>query len=94
MDRVYVGELDISPAMATKIQTKHGVTPDEVHEVCPVGIVTGRWHVHPEYGRRFLRRGATHRGRWLKVILQPVDEAEGIWRLRTALAATDGRAAP
>jgi len=92
VDRVYVGELRISSAMATKIQSKHGVTPDEVREACPVGIVPGFWHVHPEYGRRFLIRAKTSRGRWLKIILYPADVAEGTWRLGTALAATDGRA--
>jgi hypothetical protein len=82
----YVGFIEISPAMAEKIQSKHGVTPDEVREAC-TGQVRGGWHDHPEYGRRLLVVGTTAGGRVLKVILQPVDVTDGTWRLRTALVA-------
>jgi hypothetical protein len=88
--RVYVGFVEISPAMATKIQSKHGITPAEVREACSSPVTSG-WHVHPTYGRRLLLTGRTAGGRLLKVVLQPVDISDGTWRLRTALVATTRR---
>lgn len=85
--KVYIGYVEISPAMASKIQSKHGVTPHEVRDACAGHLMT-RWHVHEEYGRRLLVVGRTDGGRLLKVILQPVDESDGTWRLRTVLVAT------
>lgn len=75
--------------MAQKIQSKHGVTPDEVREACAAPIRTG-WHEHPVHGRRLLLIGLTESGRTLKVILQPVDETDGTWSLRTALVSRGG----
>jgi hypothetical protein len=72
--------------MATKIQSKHGITPDEVREACHRPR-QARWHDHPEHGRRLLVLGRTAGGRKLKIILQPVDPDDGHWRLRTALVA-------
>jgi len=87
---VYIGFVEISLAMAQKIQSKHGVTPDEVLDAC-ASATTAVWHDHPEHGRRLLVEGRTREGRLLKVILQPVDPQDGTWRLRTALAGSDGR---
>jgi hypothetical protein len=86
MLRVYIGYVDISPAMAEKIMTKHGVTPDEVREVCQVPNTYRRaaWHRHATYGRRLIVYGETALGRSLKIVLQPVDVADGTYRLRTA----------
>jgi hypothetical protein len=72
--------------MATKIQSKHGITPDEVREACAKRVEVG-WHVDPVHGRRLLVTGLTSTGRLLKIILQPVDARDGTWRLRTALVA-------
>ena len=84
---VYIGWISISPAVAEKIQTKHGITPDEVREACS-GHTVAKWEVHPEHGRRLLVIGTTGGGRTLKVVLQPIDPRDGTWRLRTALVAT------
>jgi uncharacterized DUF497 family protein len=92
MEKVYIGLIAISPAMAQKIMTKHGVTPEEVREACqaPNRYLRAAWHDHPEYGRRLIVVGSTSGGRVLKVILQPVDLTDGTFRLRTALAAGEG----
>jgi hypothetical protein len=92
MQRVYIAEIVISDAMAEKIQSKHGVAPDEVREACqaPNRYRRAAWHTHPEYGRRLIVFGSTRAGRIIKVILQPVDLTDGVWRLRTALAASKG----
>jgi hypothetical protein len=82
----YVAEIQISPAMAQKIQSKHGVTPDEVRELY-TKTVPGQWIHDPERGRRLLVIFRTSAGRTLKIVLQPVDVAGGTWRLRTAIVA-------
>lgn len=84
-----VRSVEISAAMNAKINSKHGITADEVLEVC-LGHARGSWHVDPVHGRRLLVKGHTAAGRGLKVILQPVDEAAGRYRLRTALVARKG----
>lgn len=89
MMRVHIAHVEISPAMASKIMSKHGVTPYEVREACSA-VERAAWDYHPKHGRRLLVEGRTVRGRVLKVILQPVDTADGSWRLRTALDARKG----
>jgi hypothetical protein len=63
MQQVYIGEIKISPAMAQKIMTKHGVTPEEVREACqaPNSYRRAAWHIHPEHGRRLIVFGLTPR---------------------------------
>lgn len=89
MEAVYIGHVEISLAMAQKLQTKHGVTPDEIRAACENRVVAA-WNYHPNHGRRLLVVGRSDRrrgyGRVLKIILQPVDERDGYWRLRTAIA--------
>lgn len=82
----YVGEIQISPAVAQKIQAKHGVTPDEVRELYGL-TVPGAWHYDPERGHRLYVRFRASTGQNLKIVLQPVDVPGGTWRLRTAIAA-------
>jgi hypothetical protein len=88
MSRFYIGHVEISAAMGQKITSKHGVTPDEVREACqtPGRYLRASWHDDPRHGRRLLVIGRTNAGRVLKIVLQPVDVADGTWRLRTALA--------
>lgn len=75
----------ISPAVAQKIQAKHGVTPDEVRELYG-RTVPGAWDDDPMRGRRLYVVFRTSTGRRLKIVLQPVDVSGGTWRLRTAIA--------
>ena len=51
----------------------------------PRRVRTCRLYHHPEHGRRLLVVCRTSDNVLLKVILQPIDIAEGIWRLRTVL---------
>ena len=87
---VYIGLIMISPATEVKIQSKHGITPDEVREACSAPIASG-WHTDQVKGRRLLLTGRTAGGRLLKVVLQPVDVRDGTWSLRTALVAKSKR---
>lgn len=62
------------------------MTGDQVREACiPDAYERAGWHHHPEHGRRLLVVCRTSDNILLKVILQPIDIAEGIWRLRTVL---------
>lgn len=71
-----------------QIHRKHDVTLDEVREA---GILTDvessvwGWHPDPARGWRLLVTAKTYVGRRLLVFLYPVDEAEGMWRLGTAM---------
>lgn len=84
--RMLIVEVEIPPAIAAKINSKHGITVDEVRDVC-FGQCVAKWHTDPTHGRRLLVTGSAEGGRRLKVILQPVNPSAGMWRLRTALVA-------
>jgi len=90
MGRPYIGYVDISPEMEQKLRAKHAVSSEEVRDACqaPNRYRRAWWHDDENYGRRLLVLGQTRTGRSLKIILQPLDEADGTWRLRTAFAAT------
>jgi hypothetical protein len=84
--RFWIAEIQISPEMEDKIRSRRFVTGDQVREACiPDAYDEAGWHNHPEHGRRLLVECRTSQNVKLKVILLPVDEAEGIWRLRTVL---------
>ena len=50
---LYVAEIRISPEMVGKINSKHGVTVDEVNALA-TGNVRGVWHHDEKYGWRLL----------------------------------------
>ncbi len=88
---VYIAEIRISDAVATKIGLKHGVA---VHEVREAFILTSLeravWDFDVDRGWRVLATGSTagSPSRRLNAVLYPVDEDDGIWRLGTAMPAT------
>ena len=62
------------------------MTGQEVREACvPDAYDRAGWEDDEEHGRRLLVEGRTAQGRRLKIVLQPIDVHEGIWRLRTVL---------
>lgn len=83
--RVEITNVAISPAVAAKINSKHRITVEDVLFVCHRPHLTGAWHDHPQHGRRLLIKGLTEYGRPLKIILFPVDEDRGWYRLGTAI---------
>jgi hypothetical protein len=95
MKRPYIGYVEISYKMQEKLITRRGLTCDDIRDACqaPNHYRRAAWHEHPEHGRRLIVFGQIRDGRLLKVILQPVDERDGTWRLRTALVATRGEGA-
>jgi hypothetical protein len=84
--RFWIAEIQISEEMEYKIRSRRYVTGDQVRQACiPDAYERAGWHDHPEHGRRLLVVCHTSDNVRLKVILQPIDVAEGIWRLRTIL---------
>ena len=86
-ETVYIAHIDISPRMAEKLASKHGVTADEVREAfeLPGKPQRGVWHYDREHGGwRLYVRGRTGAGRRVLGILQPVDRRNDRWRVRTA----------
>jgi hypothetical protein len=90
--KVWIGYIDVPPSVETKIRTRRGVTGDQVRQACqwPAAPLRAAWHDHPEHGRRLIVFARDEQGRLLKVVLQPVDIADGTWRLRTAIVGTGG----
>ena len=85
----YIAELlPPSAELIDKIHGKHDVTLDEIREAVILTHVESSvwdWHPDPARGWRLLVTANTYLGRRLLVVLYPVDEAEGIWRLGTAM---------
>lgn len=82
--------VEISDLVEGKINGKHHVTADDVCEA-----IGNHWQLGwlppepPERERRLLVRGPTDQGRILNIVLYPVDEALGEWRLATAFPERD-----
>lgn len=82
--------LPASESLRKKIHMKHDVTEVEVHEavvLCDVESSVWSWDERPDRGWRLLVTGRTYTGRRLFVVLYPVDEDDGVWRLGTAMPA-------
>lgn len=80
----WIAEILISDRMEEKIRTHRFVTGRQVRQACiPAAYDEARWDHHEEHGQRLAVACTTQDGVVLKVLLQPVDVAEGIWRLRT-----------
>ncbi len=84
--RVWIAQVKFDPETASKVQTKHNISPDEVREA----ICFGRhrrvfWDEHPYYGRRLIVIGDNYRGESIIAYLKPINQADGTWECRTAM---------
>ena len=79
-----IHEIEVSDHVRAKINSKHGVTEDDVLDACD-NIVKAGWIEDPQRGPRLLIEGRTPSGRTIRLILYPVDPEKGTWRLGTAL---------
>jgi hypothetical protein len=91
---VYIAQIDCSDSVREKINSKHGITLDEVREAFMyparperVSRLTST-HEDPR-APRIAVQGSTLRGRRIQAVLYPVDEGNGIWRLGTAVPMVD-----
>lgn len=85
---IYIGYVEVPDSIEGKLRTRRGITGAEVRAAVewPARPLKAYWHWHPDHGRRVIAIAASERG-VLKVILQPVDQAAGTWRLRTCVIA-------
>lgn len=89
MEAVYIGLIECSLQVEQKINSKHGVTLLEVREAVqwpsrPLRVTRLDGETDPR-GPRLALRGITAAGRVLNIVLYPVDEKDGTWRLGTAV---------
>ncbi len=100
MTRVYISQIDCSAHVLEKINNLHGVTLDEVKEAVlfparPIRAVRLQPTHDDPRAPRVILEGVTLPSRRIRVVLYPVDEREGTWRLGTAVplaSGTSGRA--
>jgi hypothetical protein len=90
---IYLGQIICPADVVTKINSKHGVTEQDVRDVA-------QWPAIPmktfwigldddRRGPRVVVIGQSGDGRLIQVVLYPVgDPAEGTWRLGTAVVQT------
>lgn len=82
----------VEPAGSTKMEliaSRHHVTLDEIREaVVLCEVSASAWDYDSERGWRLFVTGTTYQGRELFVVLFPVDEGDGLWRLGTAMPAS------
>lgn len=84
--RFWIAEIEISEEKEQKIRTRRFVTGQQVREACvPDQYERAGWDDDPVHGLRLAVACTTLTGVRLKVLLEPVDVPEGIWRLRTVL---------
>jgi hypothetical protein len=88
--KVWIGHIMVPHSVELKIRSRRGLTGAQVRAACewPAEPIQAAWHDHPEYGRRLIVYVYDEQHRLLKVVLQPIDPADGSWRLRTAVVAT------
>ncbi|WP_449064295.1 hypothetical protein [Planomonospora algeriensis] len=86
MKRIYISQVDIPDAIEDKIRTKHNLTGAEVRAALIYGRdVVGHEQTHELYGTRVIVYAGTRNGQQFQAFLYPVDRAEGIYRLGTAI---------
>lgn len=87
--RPWIRQVVISDSVRQKLLSKHGVHPDQVNEACLFGRQeSAREEVDPNRGPRLIVQGTDRDGRRLRVLLKPIDIADGIYRCITARMVT------
>jgi uncharacterized DUF497 family protein len=70
---VSILELRWDPDVIAKLGNKHGVSVNDVEDVCWDNGASARWDVDLVRGRRLFVDGRTESGRRLRVILRPTE---------------------
>lgn len=85
----YIGWVIVDPGVERKINKKHQLTVADVREAFQwPARAQGFWEDHERHGLRYVIKGTNSAGRVILGALQPVDETDGTWALRTARART------
>jgi hypothetical protein len=83
--RPWIAQVIFTPAVESKLATKHGISAEEVKQaVLFSAFRDARWHDHPTFGRRLFVRGTTDEGIPVLAVLKVVNESDGIWECKTA----------
>ena len=79
----------VPDAVEVKLRNRRGLTGQQIRAACewPARPERAVWDVSPVHGRRLVLIVKDEQRRLLRVVLQPIDEDEGTWRLRTAFVA-------
>ena len=82
----WIAEIRINAGVERKLRERRFITGDQVRAACvPDRYERAGWDDDPVHGRRLLVVATTDQNVRLKIVLEPVDAVEGIWRLRTAM---------
>jgi len=82
-ESIWVALLDVSPAVAQKIASKHGIDASTVRAaMVGRGGYQARWEDHPDYGIRVIVLASDESGRLFIAWLQPTADPD-VWNLRT-----------
>ena len=81
----YFAQIEISAWVEMKLHRKHQISGNEIRMALIYGKdYSSKWEFHESYGLRVIVLGNLKTGRKFMAILQPINPAEGQWRLRTA----------
>ena len=82
---IYIGYVIIDGTVLAKINQKHTVTADEVRSAIQYPAkYEAAWEDHAVHGRRVIAAGTSWSNRAILAWLEPVDETDGTWALRSA----------
>lgn len=89
MPEEWIGEVQFSRGVETKLRERRGLTPEDVREAICCGVAEAAvWDDGPQRGSRLLVIGTTADGVRIKAVLLPVDREDGTWTCKTAMRAT------
>lgn len=79
-----ISDVTATAGVIAKLNQKHNLALDDVLAALNSHDRKARWHEDPERGRRLLVIAQTRAGRTLSIVLYPVDEKNGTYRLASA----------
>lgn len=81
---VLILDVECSDSVEEKLNNKHGLTVDDVIAALNHPDRTAHWFDHPINGRQLIAKAKTPSGLQIKIVLYPVNEDVGAFRLATA----------
>jgi hypothetical protein len=83
---VWIAQVEFDPEIASKVQTKHNISPDEVREaICFGKHRRAFWDEHPDYGRRLIVIGDNYMGESIAAYPKPNQSSGRHLGCRTAM---------
>jgi hypothetical protein len=88
---VWIAEVQVSPAIAAKVQGKHGLDPSEIAELAMSPPPKAGQYVTDQRGTRLYLTVRTRDKQAIRVVLYPL--GDDTWRLASAYVIERGRRA-